>query len=298
MLSDEGDAREALVPPLQGAAARAPRSASKDKKTRWRVTDNDWEHFALYDRFRKISERVLRHSLGGHAPVARHRRPRRSLPVLTAGGLVLARCVPAATRRPPGEARGRRPGRRSSPMWPSRAEGAARPQGRDRARPARPTCSALDLTKTRVSTRTTTRPPRGAPGALNLLTRDKKFARTGVVAVFEGVDAAGKGGAIRRVTSALDARLYRVHPVAAPTEEERASPTSGASGATCRRAARSRSSIAPGTAACSSSASRASAATRDWQRAYGEINDFEEQLVEPRTVVVKFWLQISTRPSS
>jgi polyphosphate kinase 2 (PPK2 family) len=61
-------------------------------------------------------------------------------------------------------------------------------------------------------------------GRLNLLTRHKKFARTGVVAVFEGVDAAGKGGAIRRVTQALDARLYRVHPIAAPTEEERVQP--------------------------------------------------------------------------
>ena len=43
-----------------------------------------------------------------------------------------------------------------------------------------------------------------------------------VVLVFEGWDAAGKGGAIRRVTQALDARLYRTITIAAPTEEERA----------------------------------------------------------------------------
>ena len=42
--------------------------------------------------------------------------------------------------------------------------------------------------------------------------------------VFEGMDAAGKGGAIRRITQALDARFYRVIPVAAPTDEERAQP--------------------------------------------------------------------------
>ena len=42
------------------------------------------------------------------------------------------------------------------------------------------------------------------------------------VAVFEGWDAAGKGGAIRRVTRAMDARLYRVISVAAPTDEEKA----------------------------------------------------------------------------
>ena len=42
--------------------------------------------------------------------------------------------------------------------------------------------------------------------------------------VFEGSDAAGKGGAIRRVTGALDARYWRVVPIAAPTEEEHAQP--------------------------------------------------------------------------
>jgi len=42
------------------------------------------------------------------------------------------------------------------------------------------------------------------------------------VAVFEGCDASGKGGAMRRVTAAVDARLYRVISVAAPTDEERA----------------------------------------------------------------------------
>src|SRR2546421_328949 len=42
--------------------------------------------------------------------------------------------------------------------------------------------------------------------------------------VFEGPDAAGKGGAIRRLTAALDARDYRVIAVAAPTDEEKAHP--------------------------------------------------------------------------
>jgi polyphosphate kinase 2 (PPK2 family) len=45
-----------------------------------------------------------------------------------------------------------------------------------------------------------------------------------MVCVFEGVDAAGKGGAIRRVAGALDARKFQIIPVAAPTEEERAQP--------------------------------------------------------------------------
>ncbi len=59
---------------------------------------------------------------------------------------------------------------------------------------------------------------------LALLTRDKRFRDRSLVLAFEGSDAAGKGGAIRRVTGALDARQYVIVPVAAPTEEERAQP--------------------------------------------------------------------------
>ena len=74
--------------------------------------------------------------------------------------------------------------------------------------------------------------------------------RARVLALFEGHDAAGKGSAIRRVTGALDPRMYRTVQIAAPTDEERRSPGSGASGATCRSAASSPSSTAPGTVAC------------------------------------------------
>ena len=56
------------------------------------------------------------------------------------------------------------------------------------------------------------------------LMRDKRMRRHALVAVFEGNDAAGKGGAIRRVAAALDPRQYSIVPIAAPTEEERAQP--------------------------------------------------------------------------
>ena len=49
-------------------------------------------------------------------------------------------------------------------------------------------------------------------------------AKFPVIILIGGVDGAGKGGAIRRITGALDARHYRIIPVAAPTEEERAQP--------------------------------------------------------------------------
>jgi polyphosphate kinase 2 (PPK2 family) len=114
-----------------------------------------------------------------------------------------------------------------------------------------------------------------------------------VAGVFEGADAAGKGGAIRRITAALDARFYNVHPIAAPTEEERAQPYLWRF---WRHAPRD------GAVALFDRSwygrvlverVEGMASSADWMRAYSEINDFEEQLVRHGTVVVKFWLQVT-----
>jgi polyphosphate:AMP phosphotransferase len=122
--------------------------------------------------------------------------------------------------------------------------------------------------------------------------RSKRFRKRSLILAFEGSDAAGKGGAIRRVTGALDARLYRVLPVAAPTEEERAQPylwrfwrhIPGHRGITIfDRTWYGRVLVERVEGFCSEA---------DWMRAYDEINEFEEQLVENGAVICKFWLQI------
>jgi polyphosphate kinase 2 (PPK2 family) len=59
-------------------------------------------------------------------------------------------------------------------------------------------------------------------GRLNLLQRKANEKGISTILVFEGWDAAGKGGAIRRITAALDARDYQVIPTSAPTDEEKA----------------------------------------------------------------------------
>jgi polyphosphate kinase 2 (PPK2 family) len=114
-----------------------------------------------------------------------------------------------------------------------------------------------------------------------------------VVGVFEGNDAAGKGGAIRRVTGALDARGYQTISVAAPTEEERAQPYLWRFWRHIPRRGRlaifdrswyGRVLVERVEGFCSKT---------DWMRAYGEINDFEAQLTRHNIAVVKFWLTIS-----
>ena len=130
-------------------------------------------------------------------------------------------------------------------------------------------------------------------GRLNALMRDPKFKYMSVIAVFEGNDAAGKGGCIRRITGALDARYYQVIPIAAPTEEERAQPYLWRFWRHLPRKGRfaifdrswyGRVLVERVEGFCNEA---------DWMRAYGEINDFEAQMVRHRLLVVKFWLAIT-----
>ncbi|MCO5170394.1 MAG: polyphosphate:AMP phosphotransferase [Planctomycetes bacterium] len=125
------------------------------------------------------------------------------------------------------------------------------------------------------------------------LTWEARRRRVSSVIVFEGWDAAGKGGAIRRVAAALDARLLRVIPIAAPTDEERAHhylwrfwrhlPMGGYL-TIFDRSWYGRVLV-----------ERVEGFARpdEWERAYREITGFEEQLVDHGMVVTKLWLHLS-----
>jgi polyphosphate kinase 2 (PPK2 family) len=114
-----------------------------------------------------------------------------------------------------------------------------------------------------------------------------------VVAVFEGNDAAGKGGAIRRLTGALDARYYRNVPVAAPTEEERAQPYLWRFWRHIPRRGRFVFFDRSWYGRVLVERVEGLSPERDWMRAYAEINDFELALVRHDIVLVKYWLAIS-----
>lgn len=130
-------------------------------------------------------------------------------------------------------------------------------------------------------------------GRLSELVRDPRFKNRSLVCAFEGADAAGKGGAIRRIAAALDARQYQITPVAAPTEEERNQPhlwrfwrqlPRQGKVAIFDRTWYGRVLVERVEGFCSEA---------DWLRAYSEINDFEHEIIDAGVIVVKFWLQIS-----
>jgi polyphosphate:AMP phosphotransferase len=127
---------------------------------------------------------------------------------------------------------------------------------------------------------------------LNRLLSKNKFKKRSLVLVFEGNDAAGKGGAIRRVIQFMDPRRYRVNQFAAPTDEEKAHPylwrfwrrlPRQDEVAIFDRSWYGRVLVERVENFCSES---------DWRRAYSEINDFEAAMSDAGIIVVKFWLAI------
>lgn len=119
------------------------------------------------------------------------------------------------------------------------------------------------------------------------------FRKRGLVCVFEGSDAAGKSSTIMRLREALDPRCFRVVPIGVPTDEERARPYLWRFWR--QVPARGHTTIFDrswyGRVLVERVEGFASPAA--WNRAYGEINDFERQLHDAGYVLAKFWLAIS-----
>jgi polyphosphate:AMP phosphotransferase len=255
--------------------ARRIRRLVKDRTTRWRVTDEDHWYARHYRRVERALEHCLAATDQACAPwhvVDGTDREHRALEV---GRLLLAGIEGRTGRQSPG-----------------------------RAASAVPAAATLRRRTSRVRLPTAERAPKVAEedydrklealqGRLALLSRRGRFAKHSVVAVFEGMDAAGKGGAIRRITAALDARQYRVVPISAPTPEELARPYLWRFW--FQLPPRGNYTIFDRSWYGRVLVERVHGlATRaDWQRAYQEINEFELELAEHRVAVAKFWMSVS-----
>lgn len=129
-------------------------------------------------------------------------------------------------------------------------------------------------------------------GRLYQLVRRAYEQRISTILVFEGVDAAGKGGAIRRLTAALDAYAYQVIPIAAPSDEEHAQHYLWRFWRYLPRAGRVVIFDRSWYGRVLVERIEGYASEMAWKRAYREINDFEEQLVDHGMLVAKFWIHI------
>ena len=130
-------------------------------------------------------------------------------------------------------------------------------------------------------------------GKLNLLAREARLKGISSTLVFEGWDAGGKGGAIRRITHALDARQYRVIPIAAPTDEEKAHHYLWRFWRHVPKAGQITIYDRSWYGRVLVERVEGYASEEEWLRSYTEINDFEEELSDAGVLVVKYWLHIS-----
>jgi polyphosphate:AMP phosphotransferase len=252
------------------------KALQNDPETSWRITERDWDFYKAYDRFYRVSEDAVRETSVAWAPWTVVEGSDSEYRAVTVGRALLE-AMRARVREPDG---------RSAAVLAPEAPRLARPADN------RSVLTRLDLSQVLAKERFDVELSR-QQRRLSLLTRHPKFRQHTVIVVFEGMDAAGKGGAIRRIAGALDARLYRIIPIAAPSDEERAQPylwrfwrhvpMKG------RYTLYDRSWY--GRVLVERVERFASAA--DWARAYSEINDFEEQVARDGGIIVKYWLQIS-----
>lgn len=249
------------------------KALEKDPRTAWRVTKESYERLKTYDQLQDVAGHVLRVTNTAHAPWIIVEGTDDEYRSLTVGRVVLE----SMKKRLQQETH------MQVPVAPPIV----------RTIDERNVLTELDLSQA-LDKKTYERELAKYQGRLSELARDPRFKeKHSLVLVFEGSDAAGKGGSIRRAVSALDARQYQIVPIAAPTEEERAQPYLWRFWRHLPRTGRTtvfdrswygRVLVERVEGFCSEA---------DWLRAYAEINDFEHQMVAAGAVVVKFWLQIS-----
>jgi polyphosphate:AMP phosphotransferase len=243
-----------------------------DPRQRWRLFKRDWRLFRRYDAYRSVGEHVLRRSGSAEAPWSIIEGADRRYRNLTVARVLL-------------EAIKTRLEHAKSCQAPATEPVHLHP-------PEKNIINSLDMTQT-LDPGVYKDALIEAQAELSQLIRRLDKEKRSLILVFEGPDAAGKGGAIRRITAAMDARDYQVITVAAPSDEERAHPY-------LWRFWRHLPPVGQVTIYDRSWYGRVLvervegfAQPDQWQRAFEEINSFEEQLAESGTIVIKFWLAIT-----
>lgn len=257
-----------------------------DPLERHRVSKQDWKHYKMYDDFVGVAEHMLMRTSTGLAPWHIVEGADANFRSLRVGELLLD----ALTKRLD-EEEARLDEAKSAPK-PAKKAAHEEMKG-EVVRSGVPTVlDTVDL-RQKLSKAEYRRRLKEAQATLSRQHLEARKRGISMVMVFEGWDAGGKGGAIRRIVTAVDARSVNIIPVAAPTDEERAQHYLWRFWRHLSRAGRVTIFDRSWYGRVLVERVEGFAAEREWQRAYAEINDFERQLVERGIVVSKFWLHIS-----
>jgi polyphosphate kinase 2 (PPK2 family) len=286
----------------------------------WRVTEKDWENWRLYDEFVAASERIISRTSTGMAPwhVVEGFDP--CYRGLRVGGLLLQ----ALEKYLEGWEARQLFARAESEQAAEVGESAAKSGSEDGSKKSQKNGGASEGKKSQKNGEGTETPPkkksRRTKGPLTILSRldlTKKLAKNeyweqlelqqgrlnrlqriarerhiSSVIAFEGWDAGGKGGAIRRITAALDSRWVGVYPIGAPTDEESAHHYLWRFWRHLPRAGYITIFDRSWYGRVLVERVEGFAKEDEWRRAYAEINSFEEQLSRHGSVLLKFFIHI------
>ena len=244
------------------------------KETSWRVTEEDWNRNKDFDRYLKMNEEMLEKTDTDYAPWVIIEAVDKDYAALKIVSTVMDRLeYELEHRRPEDE------------------KTAQRQESKTRERFKNGVLSGIDLSKSLTEEEYKTRLKK-LQKRLAELHSELYRLRIPVVIGFEGWDAGGKGGAIKRLTSNLDPRGYRVNPTAAPNDIEKVHhylwrfwnsvPKAGHI-AIFDRTWYGRVMVERIEGFCSEA---------EWRRAYQEINEVESHMANAGAVVLKFWLHI------
>ena len=244
------------------------------KETSWRVTEEDWNRNKDFDRYLKMNEEMLENTDTDYAPWVIIEAVDKDYAALKIVSTVMDRLeYELEHRRPEDE------------------KTAQRQESKTRERFKNGVLSGIDLSKSLTEEEYKTRLKK-LQKRLAELHSELYRLRIPVVIGFEGWDAGGKGGAIKRLTSNLDPRGYRVNPTAAPNDIEKVHhylwrfwnsvPKAGHI-AIFDRTWYGRVMVERIEGFCSEA---------EWRRAYQEINEMESHMANAGAVVLKFWLHI------
>ena len=244
------------------------------KETSWRVTEEDWNRNKDFDRYLKMNEEMLEKTDTDYAPWVIIEAVDKDYPALKIVSTVMDRLEYELEHRRPED-----------------GKQAQRQESKTRERFKNGVLSGIDLSKSLTEEEYKTRLKK-LQKRLAELHSELYRLRIPVVIGFEGWDAGGKGGAIKRLTSNLDPRGYRVNPTAAPNDIEKVHhylwrfwnsvPKAGHI-AIFDRTWYGRVMVERIEGFCSEA---------EWRRAYQEINEMESHMANAGAVVLKFWLHI------
>ena len=242
---------------------------TENKETKWRVSDGDWKRNKEYEKYLMMNEEMLEHTDTGYAPWT----------IIEATDKNYAAMKILATV----EVHKREEEKKEAGNAPS----AAMPQDRFKNGALSGVDLSLSIDKEEYKQQVDKLQKK-----LEYLHSEIYRLRIPVVIGFEGWDAAGKGGAIKRLTSHLDPRGYKVNPTAAPNDIEKVHhylwrfwnnmPKAGHI-AIFDRTWYGRVMVERIEGFCKE---------EDWRRAYQEINEMESHMANFGAVVLKFWLHI------